>query len=376
MNVAILVSGLPPDRIGGAELQAARVAQHLAARHDVTVLTRTATVPKELASVPRCTVVQRLGTSMRGVRFAADVLATLRLLFARRREIDVILAYQTVIDGLIAVIAKKALGVPVIVSVRCDTEYQLDRFPQSRWLSPFVFRHADRLLVQSPRLGDELLEVFERRPGQPTADTLRAKLAAVPNGIAAATPATGDGRAILFIGRLTTAKGVNFLIEAMRECPGESLTVVGDGPERQRLEELATGLPNVRFAGAVPRAEVDRLLSSARLLVQPSLQEGQPNTVMEAMAKGVPVVATRVGGVPDLVRDGVTGFLVEPGDVPALAARIRELMGDAALWTKMSNASLEEIRRYEWPSIIEQLEAQLSACLPGAARVVPNGHGG
>ena len=363
MHVAILVSGLPPDRIGGAELQAARVAQHLATRHDVTVLTRTATVPGELASAPRCTVVQRLATSMRGVRFAADVLATLRLLFVRRREIDVILAYQTVIDGLIAVLAKKALGLPVVVSVRCDTEYQLDRFPQSRWLSPYVFRHADRLLVQSPRLGAELLDVFERRPGEPSAAALRAKLAAVPNGIAAATPATGDGRTILFIGRLTPAKGVNFLIEAMRLCPGESLTVVGNGPERQHLEELAQDLPNVRFAGAVARAEVDRLLSSARLLVQPSLQEGQPNTVMEAMAKGEPVVATRVGGVPDLVRDGVTGFLVDPGDVPALAARIREMMSDAALWTRMSNASLLEIRRYEWPSIIEQLEAQLSAAI-------------
>jgi len=249
------------------------------------------------------------------------------------------------------------------VSVRCDTEYQLDRFPQSRWLSPFVFRHADRLLVQSPRLGAELLDVFERRPGTPSVETLRSKLAAVPNGIAAATPASGDGRTILFIGRLTTAKGVNFLIDAMRACPSESLTVVGDGPERQRLEALAKDLPNVRFAGAVTRAEVDRLLSSARLLVQPSLQEGQPNTVMEAMAKGIPVVATRVGGVPDLVRDGVTGFLVEPGDVAALAARIREVMSDASLWTKMSNASLLEIRRYEWPSIIEQIEAQLSVAI-------------
>ena len=87
---------------------------------------------------------------------------------------------------------------------------------------------------------------------------------------------------------------------------------------------------------------------------------------MEAMAKGVPVVASRVGGVPDLVRDGVTGFLVDPGDVPALSSRIREVMGDAALWTKMSNASLFEIRRYEWPSIIEQLAAQLTAAISGA----------
>jgi glycosyltransferase involved in cell wall biosynthesis len=100
-------------------------------------------------------------------------------------------------------------------------------------------------------------------------------------------------------------------------------------------------------------------MDGARLLVQPSLQEGQPNTVMEAMACGVPVVASRVGGVPDLVRDGETGFLIEPGDVATLAARIRQVTSDAGLWTKLSNASRCEIQRYEWPAVIAQLEHEL-----------------
>lgn len=359
MNIAILVAGLPPDRVGGAETQAARVAQHLSARHDVVVLTRTATVPRELAAAPRCTVVQRCASRLKGVRFAADLVSTLRLLFARRRQIDVIVAYQTVIDGLIGVLARRVFGIPVVVSIRCDTEYQLDRFPQSRWLSPFVFRHADRLLVQSPAIATELLDVFSHRPGEPRAESLERKLAAVPNGIAPAAPATASGGYVLFVGRLTAAKGVRFLIEAIRECPGVPLLVVGDGPERAALEELARGLDRVTFTGMATRDEVTSYMDGARLLVQPSLQEGQPNTVMEAMASGVPVVASRVGGVPDLVRDGETGFLIDPGDVATLAARIREVTSDAALWTKLSNASRREIQRYEWPSVIAQLEHQL-----------------
>ena len=358
MNIAILVAGLPPDRVGGAETQAARVAEHLSARHDVVVLTRTSTVPKELLDAPRCTVVQRCATQVRGVRFAADLVFTLRLLFARRRQLDVIVAYQTVIDGLIGVLARKAFGIPVAVCIRSDSEYQLHRFPQSRWLSPFVFRHADRLLVQSPALAAELLAVFAQRPGEPRAARLERKLAAVANGIAPAVPATGAGGYVLFVGRLTADRGVRFLIEAMRRCPGVPLLVVGDGPERHHLEELSRGL-QVTFTGMATRGEVTRYMERARLLVQPSLQEGQPNTVMEAMAAGVPVIASRVGGVPDLVRDGETGFLIDPGDVATLAVRIRQVASDGALWTKLSNASRQEIQRYAWPAVIARLEHQL-----------------
>jgi glycosyltransferase involved in cell wall biosynthesis len=255
-----------------------------------------------------------------------DVVGTLARLFADRRRLDVILAYQTAIDGLIGVFAKRAFGIPIVVFVRGEVEYRLERSRQSRWLSPFVFRHANRLLVQSPSIAGELLEVFDKRGGHPTRDALGAKLGVVPNGIdlGDATSAA-DPHVVLFVGRLTAGKGVHVLIDAIRECPGESLMVVGDGPEREALETRASGLERVTFAGEVSRDDVNRYFARAKMLVLPSFHEGQPNVLMEAMARGVPVVASAVGGIPDLVRDGETGLLVRPGDTAGTAAAIRRV---------------------------------------------------
>lgn len=359
MKIAILVAGLPPEAVGGTEIQASRLASHLAARHQVTVFTRTSTVSKELASVPGCTVVQRCTVRRRRVRFAADIVQTLALIARSRRRIDVILAYQTVIDGLIGVLAKTLFGVPVIVSVRGDAEYRLDRYRQSRLLSPFVFRHADRLAVQSATLGGELLQAFERAGRTKEAKKLRAKLIVVPNGISIPPPREGTGQGVLFVGRLIKSKGVDILLEAMRACPGERLTIVGDGPERRALEEAARGNPNVSFAGMVDSVEVDRHLARAGIFVLPSLEEGLPNVVMEAMALGVPVVATKVGGIPDLIAHGETGWLVEPGNAGALADGIQRLMADAPLRASIAANGRAAMVRYEWAVAVESIESRL-----------------
>jgi glycosyltransferase involved in cell wall biosynthesis len=364
VNIAILVSGLPPDRVGGAELQAALVAQHLAQHHTVTVFTRTSTVPAELAALPRCTVVRRWQLPVRGVRFAADVVHTTVLIGRARRTIDVIIAYQTVIDGLIGVVAKFLYGIPVVVSVQCETEYQLDRFTQSRLLSPFVFRHADHLTVQSPTMAEQLTKVFERVRRRPTGDEIRRKLCVIPNGISPVDAQYCDGDAVLFVGRLTKAKGVHVLLEAMRRCPDEFLIVVGDGPERRALERSARHLANVAFTGMVGHVKVDEYLARARVLVLPSFQEGQPNVVMEAMARGIPVIASRVGGVPDLVRHGDTGFLIEPGDIGAIAYYIRALAADAGLRARLAVNCRREMQHYLWSAVIPRIERELLDIVP------------
>jgi len=252
----------------------------------------------------------------------------------------------------------------VAVSIRGESEYRLERSRQSRWLAPVVFRHADRLLVQSPLMARELLRAFARRSGDPSEDELRAKLRIVPNGIdvepAGCVPA--ERSAVLFVGRLTATKGVDVLIDAMRECPGESLVIVGDGPERARLEARAQALSNVTFAGAASRADVDQYFARAKMLVLPSFHEGQPNVVMEAMARGVPVVACAVGGIPDLIRDGETGLLLQPGDAAGTAAAIRRLAGDRELCRRLSDAAREDVRRYDWTAVIAALEQELVEC--------------
>jgi glycogen(starch) synthase len=359
VTVAILVSGLPPDRIGGAEMQAAQLARYLAARHDVFVYTRTARVPDELTNLPTCRVIRRCRVDMRGLRFAVDVVQTLWTLWRVRKQVDIICAYQTVIDGFIAVLAKRLTGIPVVVSVRSAMEYRMAEYRQSRVFAPFVFKGCDRIAVQSPLIAEDLAAAFASSGDAALPELLRQRLCVLPNGIDVHERPNGAGEAALFVGRLETVKGADYAIDAMRHCPAERLIVVGDGPERQALEDRARGLSNVTFAGMLPPAEVRRQLARAKMLVVPSRQEGQPNVILEAMAAGVPVIASAVGAIPEMVRDGETGFLTQPGDIRMLAEYIRAVGQNAELRSRLSMQSVALMEHYRWPRVIEQVEQVL-----------------
>jgi glycosyltransferase involved in cell wall biosynthesis len=133
------------------------------------------------------------------------------------------------------------------------------------------------------------------------------------------------------VGRLTEQKGIQHLLRAakihLREFPDTVFLVVGDGPLRTDLHALAASLellPSLRFLGA--RDDVWELLQVSDLLVMPSLWEGLPVAMIEAAACGIPVVASRVGGVEEVVEDGVSGLLVPPGDDAALASSIAYML--------------------------------------------------
>jgi glycosyltransferase involved in cell wall biosynthesis len=364
VRIALLVAGLPPDRIGGAEVQAMHVARHLVNRqHHVCVYTRTTSIPAELASLSRCVVICRCGVRVPAIRFVMDVLMTLTRLWRARHRTDVILAYQSIIDGVIAVLAKALLRIPVVVSVRSPIEYQQGGSHQRRVLASFVFTHADRIAVQSESMCQDLVHAFNGHTSPAlNADALRRRLFVLPNGIDASA-SRADADAVLFVGRLVPVKGAHAFIEAARTCPGERFIVVGDGPERLRLEGAARDLNNVTFAGMVPLTDVATYLDRAKMLVVPSLQEGQSNAVMEAMARGIPVIASRVGGLPDLVVDGETGFLTEPGNVAALSECIRRLSADPALRLKFGENSVRAMQRHRWPEVIAILESALTEIL-------------
>ena len=158
--------------------------------------------------------------------------------------------------------------------------------------------------------------------------------------------AAEDGCArILAVGRLLPLKGHALLLEAAAQllAGGAHLqvTIVGDGPERARLERLSRELgieSHVRFAGAVGRDKLAGHYSEADIFCLPSFAEGVPVVLMEAMAAGLPVVATRVGGIPELVRDEETGLLVYPGRPDLLADALRRLMESGPLRRSLSEA--------------------------------------
>jgi glycosyltransferase involved in cell wall biosynthesis len=135
------------------------------------------------------------------------------------------------------------------------------------------------------------------------------------------------GKHFLFLGRLSEEKGLATLFEAWREIPAR-LLIVGDGPQRERLRALAPD--TVEFRKTVPPSEVPALLREARALLLPSIcYEAQPRVILEAYASGVPVIASNLGGLPDLIADGVTGFLLPPGEAESWKEGIARLLQDA-----------------------------------------------
>jgi glycosyltransferase involved in cell wall biosynthesis len=153
-----------------------------------------------------------------------------------------------------------------------------------------------------------------------------------------------------FLGRLTEQKGLPYLLSAASEIgrthPEVRFLIVGDGELGQKLREEAArkGLTNVVFAGF--QRDIPRFLSLFDIFVLPSLWEGLPVAVVEAMAAAKPVVATRVGGTPEAVVDGITGYIVEPRNVQQLVRRLTELIQDRGLRERMGMAGVQRVKEH------------------------------
>ncbi len=183
---------------------------------------------------------------------------------------------------------------------------------------------------------DVVAPVSEELAGRLRALAPKATIEVVPNVVDTAAFAPPESRApgarLLNVAALAEKKGHRFLLEALAERPDVTLDVVGGGELRGELERQATALgvdDRVRFLGEQPKQEVARLMRAADLFVLPSLAENLPVVLIEAQASGLPAVATRVGGVPELV-DAAAGTLVPAGDSSALAAAIGDTLERSA----------------------------------------------
>ena len=215
-------------------------------------------------------------------------------------------------------------------------------------------------------LADVPIEVIPYTTSLP--DVTPAPAPALPPAPTPASAALDGMGPVLFVGRLVERKGVAHLIEAMarlgRGDEGPRLEIVGDGPERPRLEALARrlGVVNrVAFRGKIAPDELQASYARAAVCVLPSVLDARGDTeglgvvLLEAMNHATPVIASRVGGIPDIVEDGVSGLLVPPGDADALAAAVRRLGDDPALARRLGEAGRRRLReQFSWPAIVQR----------------------
>lgn len=288
-----------------------------------------------------------------------------------------VLHCQWTISGLVGYLATLSISFrgarcPVVLTVR-GSDFHLARSGIGARVNRFVYRHMAAVLTVSHDLCRQL-----------AADGVDAsRLHVVTNGVderfhpgdgvsarqQLALPA--EGVIILFVGMMVPVKGLEHLLNALEQLQDLpfSCILLGDGPQQAQLSSRAkdAGLTCLQWAGRRPAGEIPLWMQAADMLVLPSLSEGRPNVVLEAQACALPVVATAVGGTPELVQDQVNGLLVPAGDSVALAAALRRLIDDGDLRQRLGQAGRTGIEQgaFSWSSTATRTQAIYDAVLVG-----------
>lgn len=376
----VVVSGIFPPDLGGPATHVLDVSGELRRRgHQVRVLTL-----GERGSATHATAAVRYS---RRWPWPARLGAVTTWLVRRRREYDVVYAV-----GLhpAAVLGARLAGRPVVVRVVADpvwerasrlrltaaTFEEFQRAPSSngriaamRAARDWSVRRATTVTTHS-----EFLATFVRRWARG-----RAPVTVVPNGVEStdAPRQTRQGGLneldVVTVSRLVPVKRVDVLLEAIALTEGVNLEIVGDGPERTRLERRAEALGldgRVRFAGAVPHEEALRRIAAADVVALASEHEGFPHVVGEALASGTPVVAARAGAIPEMLRNGVDGFVVDPATPESFAGRLAELRADAGLLRWLSSAAREAGAGWSVRACADRVESALAEAVRERPRAV------
>lgn len=330
--------------VGGAESLAVSFARAARRRNiQLTVCARTTVDGNALEGELRAAGVAFENLRARNLR---DVQAFRRLLaLIRERRIDLVHAHLTYAN-IWGVVAGRVTGVPAIATLHVAPPRNagLREAVRQRILRVSLNRLAKRIIVVS----NALANVYASAGYSP------AKLAVVHNGIETAVVRSGAASReslgiphrdflVAAMAVLRPGKGIDVLLDSIAHLgtrvPSLRLLIIGDGPERAALVERSRRLgidDRVTWAGF--RRDTGALLAASDLFVHPTLADAFPTAVLEAMAAGRAVVASRVGGVPEIVVNGTSGMLVEPADAPALAGAIEYAARDIAWRTSAGEA--------------------------------------
>lgn len=179
----------------------------------------------------------------------------------------------------------------------------------------------------------------------------------------------GDKKVVLFVGRLAEKKGVSYLIEAVKNIDVK-LIIVGEGPLEKQLKRQAESQRNkISFLGGKTHEELKKIYASADIFVAPSItakdgdKEGVPTTIMEAMASGLPVIASDSSGIPEVVSDGENGFLTEEKNVEDIAKKITLLIENADLYKRLKNGAINDSKDFDYNIIGEKYANIIRECL-------------
>lgn len=371
MRILLLSREYPPHIYGGAGVVVDHLSRALARRASVEVrcfdeneqarpgLTVRGYTPwPRLAGGPEAPYAPALEALSVGLAMARDPVAA-----------DVVHTHTWYV-GLGGMLVQSIHDVPLVVTLHSMEPlrpWKADQlgtgYAVSSWAERLAVERADRVIAVSAQMRADITAHFQVDPG---------RVVVLHNGVDAESFARTERRDalarhgvrapyVLFVGRISEQKGIFQLLEAARTLPaGVQLVLCASSPDtpelRARLEAAVAGRPEIHWINAMlPVPEVVELYSHAAVFVCPSIYEPFGLINLEAMACGTPVVASRVGGIPEVVVDGETGRLVEPGDPAALGQALREVLADPERGRRMGEAGRRRVEaQFSWDRIADR----------------------
>jgi len=345
--------------LGGTEVATYRIARELAERgHDVYIITRYS------KGLPRRQTKDGF-TIIRTPRWRIPILGTLVYCFLacfKLRHIKPDIIHEQGF-GILGLFCKMFTRTPYIVWGR-GLRFAEGFTYWEKLMAKIILSKASAIIAQTKYMKNQIEEICSKNiTVLPNGVDVTRFMRISPQAVRQELSIGEKCKIILFVGNLLPIKGVEYLIEAMTKVvqnyPESRLVVAGVDFQSGKLQELAQEKNlqgKVVFAGFIPPDRIPEYMVAADVFVLPSLSEGFPNVLLEAMAAGLPIVATRVGGLPEIVTEGENGFLVEPRNSQQLAEKIMLLLQDEEIRKGFSTNNIKKAEQYSWSKIVTSLE--------------------
>ena len=367
MKIAILIPMFLPKHCGGVEVATYDIAARLAARgHELHVITLwDRGLSKE--STEQGFLVRRV--KMPRIKLFGVIIFWLKIFFLLKKICPDMVHVQSITISMPAYLAWKFLRKPYLV---CGHGFDVySRWRLKNFISKLALKNARCVVALTESMKTSMQRIWNR------------KISVIPNGIDLELFSVSVGKeavrkelglalndkVIIFAGFLRPVKGVEILLEAMNiiaeKDSGIKLIIVGGGRvDYFKRKAKSLNLENqVIFTGELSRKRVFSYLSASDLFVLPSFSEGFSIVSLEAMAAGLPVIATKVGVLPELIEEGVNGFLVATNNPVEIANKALKLLTDEGSMSEISENNRTKAKNYNWSGIIKKLEEAYQSCL-------------
>jgi glycosyltransferase involved in cell wall biosynthesis len=373
-GVLVLCSGIYPDKVGGAEIHVFNMACRLGERgHNVYVVTPGNNIlnKKSNTKIPFAKISVKVWSSP--FITLSYLVKGLILSFKLRKQIEIVHShtadYSTMITAfLFSLFSRKPY---VVACMGSDIRITSRKFLHRALQLPFL-RSAKSVVVVS----NEIAELLKQKYGIPKCKIMVVGSAyddRIIQELANFRPYAKAERSkcIISVANMRPEKDHMTLLKAfarlIKNMNNVQLYLVGDGLLKDQLEEFCIhhNLHSVTFLGRLPHEGALEHIANSDIFILTSVEEGMPTVILEALALGKPVIATAVGGIPEVVKEGVNGILVPPKSPEPIAKALERLLGNSGLRRKLGRAAAGSVKDYTWSKIAEKYESVYSISLEG-----------